>query len=83
MHDAQTTIGITQNLYQANVSEDEENISDHLNKLKRYWEHINTSANSGVTYVMLCDATGHYKSLQGLQLLQVATGKLKYKVKKK
>ena len=46
VHDAkshQTTIGIIQNLYRASA-EDGNNIADHLNKLKRYWEWINLIA---------------------------------------
>ena len=40
VHDAkshQTTIGIIRNLYHTSAEEGD-NISDHLNKLKRYWE---------------------------------------------
>ena len=46
VHDAkshQTTIGIIQNLYHTSAEEGD-NISDHLNKLKRYWEQINLMA---------------------------------------
>jgi hypothetical protein len=42
IHDAkshQTTIGIIRNLYRSTAEEDD-NISDHLNKLKLYWERI-------------------------------------------
>ena len=48
VHDAkshQTTIGIICNLYRTSVEEGN-NISDHLNKLKRYWERINLIADS-------------------------------------
>ena len=48
VHDAkshQTTIGIICNLY-CTSAEEGNNISDHLNKLKRYWERINLIANS-------------------------------------
>ena len=43
VHDAkshQTTIGIIRNLYRASANEGD-NIADHLNFLKRYWERIN------------------------------------------
>ena len=46
IHDAkshQTIIGIIWNLYRASA-EDGNNIADHLNKLKRYWERINLIA---------------------------------------
>ena len=46
VHDAkshQTTIGIIRNLYRTSAEEGD-NISDHLNKLKRYWERINLTA---------------------------------------
>ena len=46
VHDAkshQTTIGITRNLYRTSAEEGD-NISEHLNKLKRYWERINLMA---------------------------------------
>ena len=46
VHDAkshQTTIGITRNLYRTSA-EDGDNIAEHLNKLKRYWERINLMA---------------------------------------
>ena len=48
VHDAkshQTTIGIIRNLYRTSAEEGD-NISDHLNKLKRYWERINLTADN-------------------------------------
>ena len=46
VHDAkshQTTIGVIRNLYRTSAEEGD-NISEHLNKLKRYWERINLMA---------------------------------------
>ena len=46
VHDAkshQTTIAVIRNLYRTSA-EDGDNIADHLNKLKRYWERINLMA---------------------------------------
>src|SRR5271163_2644412 len=39
----QTTIAIIRNLYRTSA-EDGDNIADHLNKLKQYWERINLMA---------------------------------------
>ena len=41
----QTTIGIIQNLYRTSAKEGD-NISEHLNKLRRYWERINLMADN-------------------------------------
>ena len=41
----QTTIGIIRNLYHTSAKEGND-ISDHLNKLKRYWEQINLTADN-------------------------------------
>jgi hypothetical protein len=46
VHDAkshQTTITLIHNLYRT-TTEEGDNISDHLNKLKRHWERINLVA---------------------------------------
>ena len=42
----QTTIGIMHNMFHTNAEIGNNNISDHLNKLKMYWERINLTADN-------------------------------------